>query len=75
MILPDLPASVTARTMPGPASESKPTMPVRFGMALDDGGGVRRNLLDVGARLLVGHHLDARAFLGQRIAQALAGRR
>ena len=31
MILPDLPASVTARTMPGPASESKPTMPVRLG--------------------------------------------
>ena len=31
MIWPALPASVTARTMPGPASESKPTMPVRSG--------------------------------------------
>ena len=31
MIWPARPASVTARTMPGPASESKPTMPVRSG--------------------------------------------
>jgi hypothetical protein len=42
-------------------------------MALNDRGRVRRDLLDVGARLLVGHDLHVRAFLGQRITQALAG--
>ena len=31
MMSPARPASVTARTMPGPASELKPTMPVRSG--------------------------------------------
>ena len=42
-------------------------------MALDDRRGVRRDLLDVGAGLLVGHDRHVRAFLGERIAQTLAG--
>ncbi len=45
----------------------------QVGVALDDGRGVGGHLLDVGAGLLVGHHLDARALLGERVAQALAG--
>ena len=45
----------------------------QVGMALDDRGGVGGHLLDIGARLLVGHDLDARALLGECIAQALAG--
>ena len=43
-------------------------------MALDDGRGVGGDLLDIGAGFLVGHDLDVRAFLGERIAQALARR-
>ena len=72
MIWPALPASVTARTMPGPGFRIEADHAGQVGMALDDGRGVGGDLLDIGAGFLVGHHRDVRAFLGERIAQALA---
>ena len=73
MILPALPASVTARTMPGPASESKPTMPVRFGWPW-----MMAAVLAATCSTLVPDSSSATTvtpgqFVGERIAQTLAG--
>ena len=72
MIWPALPDSVTARTMPGTGLGVEAHHAGQVGVALDDRRGVGRHLLDVGPGFLVGHHLDARALLGERVAQALA---
>ena len=58
--------------MPGPAS-NRTHHAREIGIALDNGGRVGGDLLDIRSRLFVSYNLHVRAFLGERVAQALPG--